>query len=159
MDVDIQKIRDLADLAIEKQLLELEVTDGDKCVIIKTGLANSATPASNTMVVTAATPSVTPTQVPSSAQTPAPAPSAPAASNELTITSPMVGTFYRSPSPDAAPFVEIGQSVAVGQTVCIIEAMKLMNQLEAEVSGKVLRFLVENGQPVEFGQPLIVLTP
>ncbi len=159
MDVDIQKIRDLADLAIEKQLLELEVTDGDKCVIIKTGLANSVTPATNTMVVTAATPSVTPTQVPSSAQTPAPAPSAPAASNELTITSPMVGTFYRSPSPDAAPFVEIGQSVAVGQTVCIIEAMKLMNQLEAEVSGKVLRFLVENGQPVEFGQPLIVLTP
>lgn len=157
MDVDIQKIRDLADLAIEKQLLELEVADGDKCVIIKTGLG-SAPAAASTMVVTAAAPAPAPTQPAAPVQQPAPAATAPAA-NELTITSPMVGTFYRSPSPDAAPFVDIGQSVAVGQTVCIIEAMKLMNQLEAEVSGKVVRFLVENGQPVEFGQPLIVLTP
>jgi acetyl-CoA carboxylase biotin carboxyl carrier protein len=71
----------------------------------------------------------------------------------------MVGTFYRSPSPEAPPFVEVGDTVKAGQTVCIIEAMKLMNELESEVSGRVVRFLVENGEPVEFGQPLIELEP
>ncbi|HEY9720746.1 MAG TPA: acetyl-CoA carboxylase biotin carboxyl carrier protein [Oscillatoriaceae cyanobacterium] len=80
-------------------------------------------------------------------------------SKAITINAPMVGSFYRSPSPDAPPFVQVGDVVKPGQTVCIIEAMKLMNELEAEVSGRVARILVENGQPVEYGQPLIELEP
>ncbi len=77
--------------------------------------------------------------------------------NQMTITAPMVGTFYRSPSPEAAPYVQLGQVVEVGQVVCIIEAMKLMNEIESECRGKVVNILVENGQPVEYGQQLFVI--
>lgn len=104
---------------------------------------------------------------PRAAETAAPAPIAPAPAPEpvvvvaakpaLTINAPMVGTFYRSPNPDAAPFCDVGDVVKPGQPVCIIEAMKLMNEIEAELSGKVLRVLVENGQPVEYGQPLFII--
>src|SRR5262249_60325319 len=89
------------------------------------------------------------------------APAAPAepASNLKPITSPMVGTFYRAPAPDADPFVEVGDVVSVGQTVCIIEAMKLMNEIEAETKGRVAQILVENAQPVEFGQKLFLIEP
>ena len=75
------------------------------------------------------------------------------------VVSPMVGTFYRSPAPDADPYLEVGNQVEVGQTVCIIEAMKLMNEIESEVRGRVARILVENGQPVEFGQTLFLIDP
>jgi acetyl-CoA carboxylase biotin carboxyl carrier protein len=88
--------------------------------------------------------------------------SPPAAADDaglVRVASPMVGTFYRSPSPDAPPFVEVGAQVAPGQTLCIIEAMKLMNEIASEVSGSVRRVLVENGQPVEFGQPLFLIDP
>ena len=81
------------------------------------------------------------------------------ASHHKPVSSPMVGTFYRSPAPDADPFVEIGDIVEVGQTVCIIEAMKLMNEIEAEVKGRVARILVDNAQPVEFGQKLFLIEP
>jgi acetyl-CoA carboxylase biotin carboxyl carrier protein len=80
-------------------------------------------------------------------------------SNTVTITSPMVGTFYRAPAPDADPYVEVGDMVDVGQTVCIIEAMKLMNEIEAEVRGRIVQILVENSQPVEFGQALFLVEP
>lgn len=80
-------------------------------------------------------------------------------SNLVEITSPMVGTFYRAPAPDESPFVEVGDRIQVGQTVCIIEAMKLMNELEAEVTGEIVEILVENSQPVEFGQPLMRVRP
>lgn len=89
----------------------------------------------------------------------APVPPPTVESDLLEITSPMVGTFYRSPAPDEPPFVGIGDRIQTGQTVCIIEAMKLMNELEAEVSGEVVEILVENAQPVEFGQPLIRVRP
>jgi oxaloacetate decarboxylase alpha subunit len=92
------------------------------------------------------------------AAAPAAAPAAPA-SNHKAVTSPMVGTFYRSPAPDADPFVEVGDLVEVGQTVCIIEAMKLMNEIEAEVKGRVVQILVDNAQPVEFGQKLFLIEP
>jgi acetyl-CoA carboxylase biotin carboxyl carrier protein len=96
--------------------------------------------------------------MPAHAPVAAPAAGAPAAAAAekpgTLITSPFVGTFYRSPSPDAPPFVEVGQSVRKGQALCIVEAMKLMNEIESEVSGKVVEILVENGQPVEFGEPL-----
>lgn len=96
-----------------------------------------------------------------SAAAPAAAPTAPAApaSNHKAVTSPMVGTFYRSPAPDADPFVEVGDLVEVGQTVCIIEAMKLMNEIEAEVKGRVVQILLDNAQPVEFGQKLFLIEP
>ena len=97
---------------------------------------------------------------------PAAAPAAPARSAEATgsenllaIVSPMVGTFYRAPAPDADPYVEMGDSVDVGQTVCIVEAMKLMNEIESEVKGRVVRILVENAQPVEYGQKLFLIEP
>lgn len=93
-----------------------------------------------------------------SAAAPAAAPAAPA-SNHKAVTSPMVGTFYRSPAPDADPFVEVGDLVEVGQTVCIIEAMKLMNEIEAEVKGRVVQILLDNAQPVEFGQKLFLIEP
>ena len=84
---------------------------------------------------------------------------APAAETHVAITSPMVGTFYRAPAPDADPYVEVGNAVEVGQTVCIIEAMKLMNEIESEVRGKIVKILVENAQPVEFGQRLFLVEP
>lgn len=83
----------------------------------------------------------------------------PAAPKGQTITSPMVGTFYRAPSPESPPFVELGQVIEPGQVVCILEAMKLMNELKAEIKGRVVQILAENGQPVEFGQPLFLVEP
>ena len=95
---------------------------------------------------------------PAIAQSAGPAPAAePAAQEGHVVKAPMVGTFYRSPSPDAKPFVEVGQAVKEGDTICIIEAMKLMNEIEADASGSVKAILVENGQPVEYGQPLFIL--
>ncbi|MBI4227540.1 MAG: acetyl-CoA carboxylase biotin carboxyl carrier protein [Candidatus Omnitrophica bacterium] len=90
---------------------------------------------------------------------PSPAAAAPPPPTGTPITSPMVGTFYRAPSPESPPFIELGQTIEVGQVVCILEAMKLMNELKAEVRGRVVQILVENGQPVEFGQPLFLVEP
>ncbi|MGB3292338.1 MAG: acetyl-CoA carboxylase biotin carboxyl carrier protein [Phormidesmis sp.] len=100
------------------------------------------------------------TPAPPTAPEPPPAPTTPAADSTLVdITSPMVGTFYRSPTPGEASFVEVGDRIQAGQTVCIIEAMKLMNELEAEVSGEIVAILVENSEPIEFGQPLMRVRP
>jgi acetyl-CoA carboxylase biotin carboxyl carrier protein len=100
-----------------------------------------------------------PDEAPSAAEAPKEAKAAPAAVNEnvKTVNSPMVGTFYRAPSPDAQPFVEVGSVIKPGQAVCIIEAMKLMNEVESELGGKILSVLVENGQPVEYGEPLFTI--
>ncbi len=109
-----------------------------------------------------------PTPQPVPAATPAPAatetesketPAAPAASNLVEVKSPMIGTFYRSSSPDKPPFVNVGDSINVGDTICIVEAMKLFNEIEAEVSGKIVKVLVENAQPVEYDQPLFLVEP
>ena len=92
----------------------------------------------------------------------APAPGQPAAASEshrIVIKAPMVGTFYRAPAPDAPPFVEVGQEIQVGQVLCILEAMKLMNEIKAEIKGRIIKILVENGQPVEFGQPMFIVEP
>ncbi|MBI1798066.1 MAG: acetyl-CoA carboxylase biotin carboxyl carrier protein, partial [Candidatus Eisenbacteria bacterium] len=97
---------------------------------------------------------------PVDAEASAPAPDrAPGPENHVAITSPMVGTFYRAPAPDADPYIEIGDMVEVGQTVCIVEAMKLMNEIESEARGRLVRILVENAQPVEFGQRLFLVEP
>jgi acetyl-CoA carboxylase biotin carboxyl carrier protein len=111
-------------------------------------------------LVAAAAPVVTATPAPARRR-PEPPKSGEAAGTEhlVPIVSPMVGTFYRAPAPDADPYVEVGDTITVGQTVCIVEAMKLMNEIESEVKGKVVRILVENAQPVEYGQKLLLIEP
>ena len=139
---------------------ELEVSSGGRSVRISATPSNGGAgalavgPAPAT-ARPAAAPADTGAAVP---PTGAPAPAAPA-SNQKAIVSPMVGTFYRSPAPDADPFVEVGDVIEVGQTVCIIEAMKLMNEIEAETKGRVAQILVDNAQPVEFGQKLFLIDP
>lgn len=154
--MDLRKLKKLIDLVQESGISELEVTEGEEKVrIVKHG----GQPQAATYMVGA------PAAVPAAAPIYAPAAEAPAAKSgaddlELdgeVIKSPMVGTFYRASSPDAAPFVEVGQSVKAGDTLCIVEAMKLMNEIEADVSGVVKAILVENGQPVEFGQPMFII--
>jgi acetyl-CoA carboxylase biotin carboxyl carrier protein len=164
MDININQIRELADLAIDKNLAELVVADGDKSVTIK--LPGYNMPA--VIHTTGAQPVVYSPPAPGpiaeitsvSSHEAAPAAAAPHTEEHLfKITSPMVGTFYSAPSPDSPSFVQVGQTVSKGQTVCIIEAMKMMNELESEITGKVVRVLIENGQPVEFGQVLILVDP
>lgn len=167
MDINIEQIRELADLALEKNLAELTVTDTNQTVTIKTassvqnivagpmygGAYAGPSSLSEGMAGGAVVSVMEGTVVEATTEVSQPAASA----NTHTITSPMVGTFYQSPSPDSPPFVEVGQQVTVGQTLCIIEAMKLMNELESDATGRVVKILAENGQPVEFGQPLMLI--
>ena len=141
--MDLRKLKTLIDLVSESGVAELEIREGEDHVRIVNPTRASAAALQPQTVITAAGAA-------------APAPAAPAAEKK-TINSPMVGTFYRSPSPGAKPFVEVGQKVAAGDTVCIIEAMKLLNEIEAETDGVIREILVENGSPVEFGQPLFVI--
>ena len=149
--MDLRKLKKLIDLVQESGIAELEITEGEEKVkIVKTGTAAMVAAPVAAPAATAPRPA---------ASTAAAAPSAePAAAQEgHVVKAPMVGTFYRSPSPDAKVFVEVGQAVKEGDTICIIEAMKLMNEIEADASGSVKAILVENGQPVEYGQPLFIL--
>ena len=145
--MDLRKLKKLIDLVQESGISELEVTEGEEKVkIVKSGGSSTAY--------------ATPLQVVSAAAPPAPA-AAPVALPEEAqghaVKSPLVGTFYRSPSPGAKPFVEVGDTVKAGDTICIIEAMKLLNEIECDKDGVVKAILVENGQPVEYGEPLVVL--
>lgn len=151
--MDLRKLKTLIDLVAESSIAELEVTEGESKVrIVK------SSPAPQNQVVMMQ-PSAMPQAAPAGAPAPAAAPAAPVAAEPQghVIKSPMVGTFYRSSSPGAAPFVEVGSSVKAGDTVCIIEAMKLLNEIDADASGVIKQILVENGQPVEYGQPLFVI--
>ncbi|NOH81655.1 acetyl-CoA carboxylase biotin carboxyl carrier protein [Vibrio sp. RE86] len=152
--MDIRKIKKLIELVEESGIAELEISEGEESVrISRNGTAAPVAP-----VQYAAAPA--PVAAPAAAAAPAPAAAeaaAPAAPAGHQVLSPMVGTFYRSPSPDAKSFVEVGQSVNAGDTLCIVEAMKMMNQIEADKSGVVTAILVEDGQPVEFDQPLVVI--
>jgi len=147
--MDLRKLKKLIDLVQESGIAELEITEGEEKVRInRSGIAT-----------------VTPATPPVGALSLGPPPAAPAANSEPATTlpeghvlkAPMVGTFYRSASPGAKPFIEIGQTVNEGDTVCIIEAMKLLNEIETDRSGTVKAILVENGQPVEYGHPLMVI--
>ena len=151
--MDLRKIKTLIDLVSDSGVAELEITEGDDHVrIVNRNTTVAVAPAVAAPVVAAP---VAPAPV---AVAPAPAPAAaPAEAAKPTINSPMVGTFYRAPSPGAKPFVDVGQKVKAGDTVCIIEAMKLLNEIEAETDGVITEILVENGCPVEFGQPLFVI--
>jgi len=144
-----EKIIELIRLVEESKINELEICEGRRKIRISKGHSNSGAAHS------AAQPIEVPAASPAS-QTPSSTP-ADLASNLKEITSPMVGTFYRAPAPDAEPFVDVGQPVEVGQTVCIVEAMKLMNEIGSDIRGVIRRVMVENGQPVEFGQPLFLI--
>ena len=150
--MDLRKLKTLIDLVQQSGIAELEITEGEEKVRISRGVPAPAMPQPGTVYVTAPTP-----QAAAAAPTPAPEPAAPPEPVGHIVKSPMVGTFYRSSAPGAKPFVEVGQAVKAGETVCIIEAMKLLNEIEADKDGVVKEVLVENGQPVEFGQPLILL--
>ena len=150
--MDLRKLKKLIDLVQESGIAELEITEGEEKVKIVKGGAVSVSPGP---AAPAAAPAVEPR--PAAPAAPAPAAEAEAGQEGRVIKAPMVGTFYRSASPDAKPFVEVGQTVKEGETVCIIEAMKLMNEIESDAAGAVKAILVENGQPVEYGQPLFIL--
>ena len=154
--MDLRKLKKLIDLVQESGIAELEITEGEEKVkIVKGNGAGAATaPPPVQFVPQVAAPATEPPR-PAPAVTPPAEPDA-AAEGQL-VKAPMVGTFYRSPSPDAKVFVEVGQTVKKGDTVCIIEAMKLMNEIETDLGGVVKAILVENGQPVEYGQPLFVI--
>ena len=152
--MDLRKLKTLIDLVSESGVAELEITEGEDHVRIVNRPTVSAAP------VVQAPAAVTVAAVPQAAPAPAAAsaPAQDAAQAALpTITSPMEGTFYRAPSPGAAPFIEVGDTVKKGQVIGIIEAMKLLNEVEADKDGVVQAFAAENGQPVEYGQPLVIL--
>ncbi|MEM7206576.1 MAG: acetyl-CoA carboxylase biotin carboxyl carrier protein [Pseudomonadota bacterium] len=152
--MDIRKIKKLIELVEESDISEIEIKEGEESVRInRSGPVQVAAP----MMIPAAAPALAPAAAPAAPPVAEAAPAAAAEPAGNSFKSPMVGTFYRSSSPDASPFVEIGDSVSAGATLCIIEAMKIMNQIEAETSGTVKAILVEDGQPVEFGQPLFVI--
>ena len=155
--MDLRKLKTLIDLVSESGVAELEITEGEDRVRIVNRTSAAAQRVQN--LVTVATPAPVPVTPAQSAPAPVAQPAqAPAAETTgPAITSPMVGTFYRAPSPGAAPFVEVGDTVKKGQVIGIIEAMKLLNEVEADQDGVVKAFAAENGQPVEFGQPLVYL--
>jgi acetyl-CoA carboxylase biotin carboxyl carrier protein len=151
--VDIAQIRKLIKLFQNSDLTEIEVTEGDQTVRISRQQPPAAAPPPLAYHPAVAAPAFPPVPVPAS-ETVEESPN-----EEHVITSPMVGTFYRSPGPDANPFVSIGQKVKKGDALCIIEAMKMMNEIEAEYDGVVDSVLVENATAVEYGQPIFVITP
>jgi len=143
--MDIRKVKKLIELLEESNINEIEIKEGEESVRISRGQNVVSQPMM-------AAPVVAPIAAPAAPVAPA---AAPVATNTNAVLSPMVGTFYRSPSPSAPKFVEVGQSVKVGDIICIVEAMKMMNQIEADRAGIVEAILVEDGQPVEFDQPLV----
>ena len=150
--MDLRKLKKLIDLVEESGIAEIEVTEGEEKVRI-TRTTAAAAPVYAAPAPAAADPVAAPAAP--AAAAPAAAPAARDLSNAQK--SPMVGTFYRAPGPNAAAFVEVGQQVKAGDTLCIIEAMKLMNEIEAEKSGVIKEILVENGTPVEYGEPLFII--
>ncbi len=168
MHMDLRKLKTLIDLVAESGISELEITEGEgKVRIVKnTPVAPTYVTQAPAMMVPAAA-QAAPAAAPAPAATAAPGSAAAAmasatdtvlaASSGHVVKSPMVGTFYRSSAPGAAPFVDVGTSVKEGDTLCIIEAMKLLNEIDADATGTIKQILVENGQPVEYGQPLFII--
>ncbi len=149
--MDLRKVKTLIDLVQQSGIAELEITEGEE----KVRISRSGMPGTQFMAPMPVTTMALPME--GAAPAPAAAPAAAAEPSGHTLKSPMVGTFYRSPSPGSPAFVEVGQTVSKGQTLCIIEAMKLLNEIESDASGVIKSIMVENGQPVEYGQPLFVI--
>ncbi len=151
--MDLRKLKTLIDLVSESNVSELEITEAEgKVRIVKSAPMSAAAPVTYSMAPAPVAPAV----VPAVEVAPA-AVAAPAEPVGHTVKSPMVGTFYRASSPGAKPFVEIGDTIKEGETICIVEAMKILNEIEADKSGTVTKILVDNGQAVEYGQPLYVI--
>jgi len=168
MKIDLNQIRELLSVVSQTDITELTLEFGDQKITIK---KNNAVQSAHTSIISETPVMHAAAQAPAKPMSfePAPAPvSAPPSKTEesvsanngyVAVTSPMVGTFYRAASPTAAPFVDVGDRIAIGQTVCIIEAMKLMNDMPAEVSGKIVKVCVDNGTTVEYGQTLFLVDP
>jgi len=154
--MDLRKLKTLIDLVQNSGISELEISEGEEKIRIAKHVA--APPATTVMLGSHQSAAMQPAAMPAAAAAVAPVVDAePAAPEGQVVKAPMVGTFYRSGSPGAASFVEVGQAVKQGETLCIIEAMKLMNEIESEFTGTIKAILVENGQPVEYGQPLFII--
>ncbi len=151
--MDLRKLKTLIDLVQQSDIAELEITEGEEKVRISR-FGGGAAPA---MMVHAPQPMMQMPMVDTGETAPPVAEAAPAEPEGHTVKSPMVGTFYRSAAPGSKAFVEVGSPIKTGETVCIIEAMKLLNEIEADADGVIKAILVENGQPVEYGQPLFII--
>jgi len=149
--MDLRKLKKLIDLVEESGIAELELTEGEEKVKISRQLMNQSAPMMH--YIQTPKPQMT---APSDISVPETKPVAEKIEGHA-VNSPMVGTFYRSPSPDARAFVDVGSRVTKGDTLCIIEAMKLLNEIEADATGTIKKILVENGQPVEYGEPLFII--
>jgi acetyl-CoA carboxylase biotin carboxyl carrier protein len=165
MTIDFQELRDLLAAIATTDITELTLKSADFELTVRQGAP--LVPVGDRPLVTMVAPPLTPTAIPAPppiapepASTPATATAPPPVDKKwIEVKSPMVGTFYRAPAPDEAPFVEVGDRIRVGQTVCIIEAMKLMNEIEAELAGQIVEIMAQNGQPVEYGQVLMRINP
>ncbi|RAR72564.1 acetyl-CoA carboxylase biotin carboxyl carrier protein [Flavobacterium aciduliphilum] len=159
--MDLKEIQNLIKFVSNSGVAEVKLETGDVKITIKTTLESSApevTYVQQAPMAQAMPQVVSVPQVAAPAET---APAAPAADNSkyITVKSPMIGTFYRKPAPDKAPFVEVGSSIGKGDVLCVVEAMKLFNEIEAEISGKIVKILVDDMSPVEFDQPLFLVDP
>ncbi len=144
--MDIRKVKKLIELLEESGIAEIEIHEGEESVRISRYSPNTMVQAAAPVALTAAAPTVLEGTTAPVEET-----------NNHTVKAPMIGTFYRAPSPGAKPFIELGQTIDVGDTLCIIEAMKMLNQIESDKAGKVVDILVENGQPIEYDQTLVVI--
>jgi len=154
--VDIRKVKKLIELLEESGISEIEISEGEESVRISR-YPNPGTVSVQTLQhPPMMAPPAAPAPAPAASAEPAAAPPPPVARGQQ-VTAPMVGTFYSGPAPGAKPFVEIGTEVKPGDTLCVIEAMKMMNQIESEIAGRIVSILVENGSPVEFGQALFII--
>ncbi len=162
--MDIKEIQSLIKFVAKSGASEVKLETPDLKITIRTGPPGGASETTVVQQIPVATPPVTiPAPAPAATEAPAPAASSDQPSDEeskyITIKSPIIGTFYRKPSPDKPPFVEVGDVISQGDVLCVIEAMKLFNDIESEVSGKIVKILVEDSSPVEFDQPLYLIDP
>jgi acetyl-CoA carboxylase biotin carboxyl carrier protein len=155
--VDIRKVKKLIELLEESGISEIEISEGEESVRISRYPKPGTVSVQTVAAPAASAPSAAAAPVPAANGDAPAAAAAPPAARGHQVTAPMVGTFYSGPAPGAKPFVEIGTEVKPGDTLCVIEAMKMMNQIESEVAGRVVSILVENGSPVEFGQALFII--
>lgn len=149
--MDIRKVKKLIELLEETGVAEIEIKEGEESVRISRYASAGAPPVQQVHYAAAPAAAASVAQAPAAASAPA------ARASDQTITAPMVGTFYAAATPGAKPFVDIGSTVSVGDTLCIIEAMKMMNQIESDKAGRVVSVMAKNGEPVEFGQPLFII--
>ena len=159
--MDLKELKEILQILEEKEIAEFELEEEGMKLRIRKAAAASSNHSGPAPMVAVASPAPHPSgpAVAPAAPAPAPVPAAPEASDLVVVRSPMVGTFFRAPDPNSAPFVNTGDRVKVGQVLCIIEAMKLMNEIEAEVAGEIAKVHHENGQPVQYGEALFSIRP